>query len=142
MEEKPRVNKSKEQILHEMKSNADFQKKIKFTREQFYPALLKADPSIEDAVMWLGGFNTAIMNALLETMKTTKMKDLNLTLKLDAMSDQFLPFSELVQLFDEQTVFEAKDNIEGLKGEIALWQQDESRERKLADLKTKWIDEL
>ncbi len=138
----PRVQKTKEQILQDMKSNADFQKKIKFTREQFYPALLKANPSIEEASMWLGGFNTAIMNSLLDTMKTTKMKDLNLSLKLDAMSDQFIQFRDIITLFDDMTVFEAKDNIEGLKGEIALWQQDEARARKLSELKTTWIDEL
>jgi hypothetical protein len=140
--DKPRVNKTKEQILQEMKSNADFQKKIKFTREEFFPALLKANPTIEEASMWLGGFNTAIMNSLLETMKTTKMKDLNLSLKLDAMSDNFIQFRDIITLFDDMTVFDAKDNIEGLKGEIEIWKQDESRERKLSDLKTKWIDEL
>ncbi len=138
----PRANKSKEQILSEMKANVTFQKKMDFTRNKFYPALLKADPTIEDATMWLSGFNTALMQAFLEKMKEVKMSELKLGLKLDAMSDQFVPFQEIVSLFDDMTVFEAKDNIEGLKGEIEIWKQDETRERKLSDLKTKWIDEI
>lgn len=142
MDKKPRENKTKEQLLSELKQNQDFQKKIAFSREKFYPALIKADPTVEEASMWLGGFNTAMMNAFLERMKEVKMKDLNLTLKLDAMSDQFVQFRDIIELFDDMTVFEAKDNIEGMKGEIELWRQDEDRERKLSELKTKWIDEL
>lgn len=142
MSEKPRVNKSKEELLADLKKNADFQRKIKFTREVFYPALLKANPTVEDASTWLGGFNSAIMQAFLERMKDAKMKDLNLRLKLDAMSDNFLAFQDIVGVFDDMTVFQAKDHIEGMRGEIDVWKADEDRARPLAELKTKWIDEL
>lgn len=142
MQKEPRALKSKEELISDLKNNQDFQKKIKFTREKFYPALLKANPTIEDASTWLSGFNTALMQEFLSRMKDVKMSELKLGLKLEATSDQFLQFQELVLLFDDMTVFEAKDHIEGLRGEIDLWKQDENRERKLSDLKVKWIDDL
>lgn len=141
MQKEPRALKSKEELISDLKNNQDFQKKIKFTREKFYPALLKANPTIEDASTWLSGFNTALMQEFLSRMKDVKMSELKLGLKLEATSDQFLQFQELVLLFDDMTVFEAKDHIEGLRGEIDLWKQDENRERKLSDLKVKWIDD-
>lgn len=125
-----------------MKKNADFQKKMEFTRNKFYPALLKANPTVEDASMWLAGFNSALMQAFLERMKEVKMSDLKLGLKIDGASDKFVEFQEIISLFDGMTVFEAKDNIEGLRGEIDIWKRDEDRVRLLADLKTTWIDEL
>ncbi len=40
------------------------------------------------------------------------------------------------------SVFDAKDAIEGMRGEIDTFIVDEMRERKLESLKVKWLDEL
>lgn len=138
----PRAQKSKEELIAQMKSNVDFQKKMAFVRGKFWPALLEASTSIDDASTLLSGFNTTIMQEFLGMMKQKKMSELQLGVKLDATSDKFLENQKLLELFEEMSVFEAKEMIEGMRNEIAQFQLDEMRERPLSSLKTKWIDEL
>ena len=141
MKNEPRVNKSKAEILDGMKKNAEFQKKLAFTKEKFYPALCKASANIEDAGLILAGFNTQIMQSFLEKMKDVKLNELNLQLKLDVKADNYLEFQDLLALFQEMSVFEAKDLIEGMRGELELFKTEEWKARPLESLKVTWIDE-
>ncbi len=140
--EPKRAVKSKEEIVAEMKGNADFQRKMEFIKTKFWPALCKASTNIEDAQMLLEGFNTAIMQAFLGDMKKKSVKDLELGLKLDTQSDRYLENRDLLELFSDQTVFEAKEYVEGMKGEISLFLREEQKERPLSSLKVSWIDEI
>lgn len=142
MTDQPRVNKTKEQLVAEMKQKADFQKKMAFIKEKFWPALCKASANVEEGEMLLEGFNTAVMQAFLGKMKETNIKDLGLGAKLDATSDKFLENRDLLALFSEMSVFDSKDYIEGMRNEIALFKRDEFKTRTLESLQVKWIDEL
>lgn len=122
-----------------MKQNAEFQKRMKFIKEQFWPLLCETAGSIEDASTFLGGFNTALMQAFLGLMKEKQFKELRLDEKI---AGAFASYKPLLQLFDEMDVMTAKDYIEGMKGEIAIFQQDENRTRKLSSLTPKWADEI
>lgn len=135
-----RVNKTKEQIIAELKGNQKFQDKLKFVKEQFYPALCKASKSIDDAQQNLSIINTLLMEKFLERMKDVKMLEINLYSKL-VEGDKFEELSAMLKLFDDMSVFDAKDSIEGMKQEISLFLNEENKERKLETLKTKWIDE-
>lgn len=137
-----RTPKSKEQILKHIKSNVDFQKRMTFVKEKFWPALLTASSSIEDAKMLLEGFNTAIMQEFLTKMKVTKLSELMLATKLDAMNDKFLENQQLLALFEGLSVFDAKDYIEGMRNEIDTFLADEMKARPLSSLKVKWIDQV
>lgn len=141
MQKKPRVNKSKAEILAGMKESADFQRKMKFVKESFYPTLCEASTSIDDATLLLSGFNTQMMQEFLARMKETKMKDLNLISKLEVTADKYLEYQKLLALFDEMSVFEAKDIIEGLRGEIDLFKAEEFKDRPLASLKVTWVED-
>ncbi len=136
---KPR---SKEEIMAAMKGNADFQRRIKFAREQFWPALGEAAENIQDAQILLEGFNTTLMQAFLARMKDIKMKDLDLESKLDQTSPRYEQNKTLLHLFDDMSLYDAKDNIEGMKGEIQQFIIDELKSRPLSSLHPKWIDEL
>lgn len=138
----PQQHKTKEELLADLKANGDFIMKMKFTKEQFYPALCEASTSIEDAGQLLSGFNTTIMQEFLGLMREKKISDLNLEEKLDKDSPKFEKNKELLGLFADMSVFDAKDYIEGMRNEIALFQQEEMRERPLSSLQTKWMDEL
>lgn len=143
MGKKPKqVYRSKEEIISELKKNEEFKKKIKFSRETFYPALCKASTNIEDAQMLLAGFNTVIMQTFLGLMKDKKLGELDLQSKLDSTNPKHTEQIALLNLFEDMTIFEAKDHIESMKSEIGLFLSDEQRERSLESLKTKWIDEL
>lgn len=133
--------KTKEQLLAEMKASAEFKKKMLFIKEKFYPALCEASSSIEEAGILLEGFNTAMMQEFLALMKEKKVHELNLATKLDVMSDKFVENTKLLDLFQDFSVFDAKDYIEGMRNEIELFKREEMKLRPLSDLKVKWIDE-
>lgn len=133
------VFRKREEIVADLKKNKAFQEKMKFAREVFYPALCKASSSIEDAQIFLSGFNTALMQTFLSLMKERKTGELDLVSKL---SDTTPQYKELLALFDDFSVFDAKDQIEGMKGEIDLFVAEENRSRKLEELKTSWLDEV
>jgi len=136
------VVKSKEELLSEMKNNVHFIKKMKFVREDLFPALCDASDNIEDAKMFLSSINTVIMERFLERMKTLTFKDLQIIEGLDKDGDKFGQYQKLLALFDDVSVFDAKDYIEGMRSEIDVWIADELKERPMSSLKTTWIDEL
>lgn len=138
----PRLNKSKDQLMTELKSNEKFATKMKFTKEVFYPALCAATTSIDDASILLGGFNTVIMQEFLASMKDKTLKDLNLGDKLDPFNNKMDECKALLALFEDMSVFDAKDYIEGMRNEIQLFLTEEAKERPLTDLKVRWLDEL
>lgn len=138
----PQLHKSKEELIDELRKNADFQVKMKFVKEQFWPALCEAATSIDDASMVLSGFNSNIMEAFLSKMKEVKVKDLGLEEKLDKQSPKYAENQKLLALFSEMSVFDAKYHIEGVKGDIEKFKSDEMLSRPLTSLKTKWLDEL
>lgn len=133
--------RTKEQILAEMTKNADFQQRMRFVKDKFWPALCAASQNIEDATMLLTGFNNIIMETFLGQMKEKKLSDLNLKEKLDKASPKYAENIKLLELFEGFDVFRAKELIEGMKGEVQIFVNDELKDRPLSTLKTKWIDE-
>ncbi len=134
--------KTKEQMLEELKANTAFVFKMKFIKEEFWPALIEASTSIEDAEMLLSGFSTAIIQEFLAGMKDKKLSDLKLHDKLDKNNVKYAENIALLDLFNDHTIFDAKENIEAMKNEIGIFINDEKRARTLDTLKTKWVDEL
>ncbi len=137
-----RVLKNKEELLAELRSNAAWTQKMKFAKETFWPALCEASMNIDDATMLLSGFSDRIMNEFLGLMKEKKVSELNLENKLDKESPKYKENLALIGLFKDCNVFEAKEHIEGMKGEIETFKRDEFQDRPLSSLKTKWIDQL
>ncbi len=137
-----RVILSKEEVLAKIKGNAAFMDKLKFVKERFWPALIEGTTSIEDATALLSGFNTQIMQTFLAEMKNKKMSDLKLETMLDKTNPLYDKHIAMISLFDDMSVFDAKDYIEGMRGEIDLFKREEFETRSLSTLKTKWADEL
>lgn len=142
MQKPKRVVKSKEELLLEMKNNSKFQEKLKFTKEKLYPAVVEASSSIDDAKMFLSSINNILMERFLDRMKELTFKDLKIVEGLDPNGEKFGKYEKLLKLFDDVSVFDAKDYIEGMRNEIDVFITDEMRERPMSSLKTKWIDEL
>lgn len=133
--------RTKEQIISDLRANKDFQSKLQFTKEKFWPALCKASTSIDDANLLLNGFNTTLMQEFLGLMKEKTIKDLKLEERLDGTNERKGEFMELLSIFDGMTVFEVKDHIEGMRNEIALFLTEEQKKRQLIELKPQWLDE-
>ncbi len=136
----PHTPKTKEQILMEMEAQQKAHTQRKFVREKFYPLLCDATTSINDADIFLQSFSNMVMESFMHLMKEKKFADLKITDKLDAKNDQYPLVSSLVNLFNEMTVNEAQGLIDGMKDELRLFYKLEMKERKLIELKTKWLE--
>ena len=137
----PKV-RSKEQILADLKANEKFQEKMTFIKTKVYPALCEATTSIDDATQNLSIINSIIMEKFLGFMKEKTMKDINIYTNLSEKDEKYEELKAFLSLFDDYTIFDTKDILEGLKNEITLFITEENKTRKLADLKTKWLDEI
>jgi len=133
--------KSKAEILEEMKKNHEFRKKMKFTKEVFYPELVNVSDNIQDAIMLLSGLGGMILSEFLEGLKGKKFSELNLEEKLAKDNPKHEQFKKFLAIFNDLSAFEAKDLIEGMKQEIELFIKEENETRSLSSLKTKWVDE-
>jgi len=136
------IVRSKEQIMADLKANVKFQEKMVFIKTKVYPALCDATTSIDDATGNLSIINSIIMEKFLGFMKEKTMKDIDIYTNLSEKDDKYEELKAFLQLFDDYTVFDAKDILEGLKSEITLFITEENKSRQLSDLKTKWLDEL
>ncbi len=131
--------KTREELLADLKKSPDFLKKLKFTKEEFYPQLIKASKSVDDASTFLASISTVMMQKFLEMMKEKKFSDLKLSESLDPKDTKHAELVELLDLFKDDSVFDARDKIEGMKREIDQFINDEMQTRQLSDLKPKWL---
>lgn len=137
-----RVVKTKEEIIKELRGNKKFAEKMAFAKDKFYPALMKSSKSIDDATMFLSSISTVMMEKFLGIMKERKMSDLKLIDALDSKDEKYEDIKFLLELFEDMTVFDARDYIEGMKNEVNLFIQEENRVRPLSDLKTRWLGDM
>lgn len=138
----PQNHQTKAEALRDLRANPEFQKRMSFVREQFYPALIEASTSIDDASTLLSGFNNVMMEKFLGIMKEKKVSELGLYERLDQESPKIEEHKRLLDLFQDMNVFDAKSYIEGMKDELETFKLDEMKERPLSSLKTRWLDEL
>jgi hypothetical protein len=131
----------KEKIAR-MRENPLFVERMKFTKEQFFPAMVAASNNVEDAQMFLGSMSSIIMEKFLQSMKDKTLGELKLVESLDKKDKHYEQYCDLLALFDNKTIFESKEHFENMKNEIALFINREMGERKLDSLKTSWLDEL
>lgn len=139
---KKRVNKTREEIISDLKNNQKFQEKMKFTKEVFYPALCKATKSIDDAQQNLNIINSIMMEKFLGFMKDKKFSELKMEEMLSPEDEKYEAIKDMLALFNDKSVFETKEFFEGMKQEINLFVNEENKERALSDLHTKWLDEI
>ena len=138
---KKRLVKNREEVLKDLQKSQDFRNKMIFVKNKFYPALIEASRSIDDANSFLSSLSTMMMQKFLGLMKEKKFADLKLTEILDPKDDKYEPLCAMLDLFKDESVFDAKELIEGMRTEVQLFINEEMKSRSLASLETKWIDE-
>ena len=134
-------HKTKAELIADLKKNTEWVEKMKFVKETFYPALVKATTSIDDALQNLHIINTVIMDKFLAKMKETKMRDIDIYTNLSKDDPKYDDIKAMLELFDDMSVFTAKEYFEGVKSEIGLFLNEEQKVRHLSTLPTKWMDE-
>lgn len=135
-----RENKTKEQLIKEMQNLAKVKKYRAFVKDQFFPLVVKASTSVDDAKFWLTAFANMLTEQFLSKMKETKFSDMKLEEKLDKKDPHYEDFKAILKLFEEENVYSARELIDGMKGEIEMMITMEMKERKLDSLKTNFFE--
>lgn len=128
-------------IIDKAKQMTEAMRLRKFVKEKLYPSLLETSTSIDDAKFLLGSFGNMIMQEFLAMMKEKKMSELKLVEKLDPASPQYAGYKKIVELFNDENVFDARELIDGMKNEIQFMVDNELKGRKLETLKTNFLNE-
>ncbi len=128
--------KTKEELEREMKLEAG----RKLIIERFFPALKEATVSVDEATMLLGAACSLIMEEAMEALKTTKMDAVRnrIVKKLCPNDERLIQIENLIKIFDNQSLFEARGHFESMKACIEQMKMDEMRSRKLDTLKEDW----
>ncbi len=142
MKKKIHLTKDKAQLIADLQKNQKWVVKMKFAKDQLYPALLEVDTDIDDLKSFLSSINGIILEKFLSKMKEFNFSDLNLIDVLDKKDKNHDSYVKILKLFDNYSIFDTKDTLEGMKSELDLFILDEMKTRKLSSFKTKWLDEL
>lgn len=133
-------NATKDEIVSHMQDVGRTKVKRDFVREKFFPALCEATDSINDADVFLQSFSSMAMESFLNLMKEKKFGEFDLTSKLDKNSPKYEAIQKMVHLFDDMSMREAQDMIDGMKDEIRFFYKKEMQTRKLGDLKVNFYE--
>lgn len=128
--------RTKEQIERDM----EVARKRKIVVEQFYPALLEATISIDEAKMLNQSIAALLMEEVLHTMRERKFDEIynRLVKKLCPNDDRLLQIEKLLNTVRNENLFVAREIIEGMNRAIEQMIYDELKSRKLDTLKADW----
>lgn len=133
--------KTEEQVNAEKEARVQEVKRLRlFVKDKLYPALLLATTSIDDAKFLLGSLSNMMMEQFLSQMRETKFIELQLHKKLDKESPNYKHFLNLLGLFSDESVYNARELVEGMKNELQMMIDNELKERKLETLKTNFLE--
>ena len=132
--------RTKEEILKGMQNVQKAKELRAFVKDKFYPALVAATTSIDDAKFLLSSFSNMVMEQFLAQMKEKQFIELKLHEKLDKNSPNYKQYVDLLVLFGDKSVYDTRELIEGMKGEVDMLITNELKSRKLETLKTNWLE--
>ena len=132
----PLQPKTKEQILREM----EISRKRKIVTEKFFPSLVAATVSVDEARMLVSATTSLIMEEAMRSMKVRKFSEIEEEVfkKLCPDGERAEEIRELLKVFSEETLFVSREIIEGAKQAIDQMVNDEMRTRSLSTLKADW----
>lgn len=127
---------TKEQLYQQQESAY----KKQFIKDKFYPALVGATVSVDEASMLLQAMTSLVMEEAMETLRSKKMSEIRnrIVKKLTSDGDRVVAVEHLIGLFDKQTLFDARSNFEGMKAVIEQMKIDEMQSRSLSTMKVDW----
>lgn len=132
----PITIRSREEIIRDN----EIARKRKIVVEQFYPALIQATDSIDQAKMLINAASQIIMEEVMMTMRERLFGDIykSLVKKLSPNDERLLEIENLFAPFKNDTLFTAREMIEGMNGAINQMIQDENQKRPLSSYTPDW----
>ena len=118
----------------------EVQRKGKLVTEKFYPNLVNATVSVEEAKMLIQAMSTCIMEAVMETMKERKMSEISAKLLKRLCPDgaREKEVKRLIDTLSDETLFVGREVVEGMTSAIQQMITDEMQGRTLNSFKPDW----
>lgn len=140
MKKKPRVNKSKEELIKEQENRTEVARKKDIIVNKFYPALVNATVSVDESKALINAMSTLLMEEVLKTMRERKFIDImyKLVVKLCPDDKRVIEITELLSTLENENLFVAREIIEGMTRAIEAMITEEMRERNLDSLTPNW----
>lgn len=135
-----RSNKSKPQIVNDIKAVQNAKRMRKLVKEVIYPFLLELNDTIGYTKVFLQTSSTALENTYSEGQRTTKVSDL--LPKLDKIfdtsdkkqSEEFSKYRRLFELMKDETVFDFITMVQSMPRVIEQYFTHENDKRAFLDL--------
>lgn len=133
-------NRTSEEIMKDMQNKAEIARKRNIIVDKFYPALIDATISIDEAKMLISAIGNIMMEEVLKTMKVTKLSEIKEALikVLCQDGERKEEITKLLNTLEDENLYVSREIIEGMTRSIDTMISDEMKDRKLDTLKTKW----
>lgn len=140
MKKKPRVNKSKEELIKEQENRTEVARKKDIIVNKFYPALVNATVSVDESKALINAMSTLLMEEVLKTMRERKFIEIMdiIAVKLCPDDKRVIEITELLSTLENENLFVAREIIEGMTRAIEAMITEEMRERNLDSLTPNW----
>lgn len=138
-----RINKTKEQIELEMRNTQNLKRKRSIIMDTFYPALIEATVSVEEAESLVQAMGASIMGEVLKEAQQKKFSEISpKLLDILAKDERREEIKKLLATLEGETLFDAREIIEGMTNAIKMMVREEMQGRKLDTLKADWTKYL
>lgn len=138
MMKQKRQNKTKDQIVWEMKQRTEAERKRAFIAEHFYPMLLQHLKTVTQAK----NFCKVVQNDILSTFNqgmTKPLKELDMPKRLEGVNNEAADaYRAVLEVFGDSPINEALELLDGMPNAIDQVLQLKDRDRLLTDLE--WDD--
>jgi hypothetical protein len=137
-------NKSKEQILDEMQRSQSIKRKRTIIMDNFYPALIEATISVDEAKALVQAMGSSLMGEVMKTMRERKFSEISTNVHKILCSDgqREEEIKKLLATLEGESLFDAREIIEGMSNAIEMMIREEMSDRKLDTLKADWTKYL
>lgn len=137
-------NKSKEQIANEMKASQNIKRKRSIIMDNFYPALMEATVSVDEAKALVQAMGSTLMGEVMKTMRERKFSEIleDVHKILCADGERKEEVRKLLESVKDESLFDAREIIEGMTNAIEMMIREEMSGRKLDTLKADWTKYL
>lgn len=134
------AQKSKEELLRNVRNKNEIARKRKIIIDNFYPALIGATISVDEAKRLVSAMSSLLMEEVLKTMKERKFNDIKESIQKVLCSDgeRLEEIKSLLETLKEENLFVAREIIEGMSRAIETMIMEDMADRKLDTLKPDW----
>lgn len=146
MASKPRKNKSKEEVAHDIKLNYEQTRQRKFVKDVLYPFLIENSKSIDDAKNMLYAAVMGLQQSFHVKVSQEQTRLSEIKLKELGVQEHIITGEEynrdraLLDLFNEESVATAESLLKGCKQVIESFEREHATKTPLKDLPAELLD--